>query len=1346
MRRTCRLNPLRARGWPFVRGGFDPGGAVRAAGLLVLILAIVLAFGAQRVLADCTDNDGDGYGNPGDASCPNGDATDCNDNNAAIHPGTETPCTDGNQANCCSVGDPPGCSAGDPNGCCLTLGTAVCSGADQVCQLNGPQELWSQEGPAGDPSCHDARDNNCNGFVDCADPNCQSASIPELCNGIDDNCNGVVDEGFTGLGTPCTVGIGVCERTGVVICSASGLTTTCSVAPGTPVPEGPPGSPTCSDGLDNDCDGLVDRADTADCCLAYELCNGIDDNCNGQVDETFTDLGTACTAGTGACEASGTKVCSPDGTTTVCNAVPGLGSPEGPTGPTCSDGIDNDCNGLTDLADPKCASANLEVSCALPYILGRPGNDCTGWHIIRYATNGGPDTVVTAELMGLNPDGSLIQSMPVSNGDFAHLASRIDPLDWKFMTKGITHQVFAPVPMLHVTAKSGTLETEAFCSDIPYLKILEPDGSVVSASDGDVTDVLVAIPRVDPTSITTIKIDGVEILPALGVDPATAFPNATPINGSVMINGRSVTITDLLVRTAPIGVLSSNTLSMQLSNLGGGGHIIVIGGQRLPGVFPVPPGTPSAQCLVDDIRDKATVATFEIVITSPTPDEVTSAVPTPVTGEARHGRLITGADINGFAIDNSGLVFTAGDGENSADSYLLPIDVSIEQTDLAADLANLASLGTFDPGSNRLIASATDDMGNRAFASFMFAVGEVAPPGQASVPRSDLIDVPPSIQAAVRKTILDTATQAVRNQIEANPEIQDAFVLGVAPSGLSTFFSETCTSATQQAQDLIKQTLLTKQFPTKEVSGGLSCNPTVRFWVTDVTFNGSLSCSVALAQDQLTVTVNIPETLVNVSAYGHCKTTFLGICISETIVDMDAVATLTGMSANFPFTETQFTSGGETTGTFVPGNASVQVTRDNSEINCLAGFISDVLSFLGNFLVEIFTFGLVDPGFDLTPNFEGVIKDFNLTEKLGVIDFPLKMKAIQFNQDIVAAMGVKLAADFKSVDMEPDGLTLHFTGEFSSTGKDPEIAPTPGLTLTSAPAPMPPVTGAGNTYFVLADDAFNQLFAAMTVQGAFKTLCLPQTKTIGDLAPADCTTLANAALRGACAALKGTDCGPLPLGEQIVCVATRNALQARNVNASQTLMFCAREDVYPRLLLEDNASTPPIETAIRLNDLFVSVLVDRDGVPGNSAPDLAAVPNCFAASTDTSADCKLVAACLDLNIGANLALDIESGKPKMNIQVGSVVPLDRPPGSVCNGGLNFGWGDIDALNNLATSNPIDDLKNDVNSLTPGLQVEGLSLGDVVNFCSPRLIAIETSTGTEFQDYVGVTGDICPPSP
>jgi len=43
--------------------------------------------GSVNAGGGCTDNDGDGYGNPGHPSCPNGGATDCNDGNPLVNPG-----------------------------------------------------------------------------------------------------------------------------------------------------------------------------------------------------------------------------------------------------------------------------------------------------------------------------------------------------------------------------------------------------------------------------------------------------------------------------------------------------------------------------------------------------------------------------------------------------------------------------------------------------------------------------------------------------------------------------------------------------------------------------------------------------------------------------------------------------------------------------------------------------------------------------------------------------------------------------------------------------------------------------------------------------------------------------------------------------------------------------------------------------------------------------------------------------------------------------------------------------------------------------------------------------------
>jgi len=68
------------------------------------------------------------------------------------------------------------------------------------------------------------------------DPSCV-ASGPEICDGKDNDCDGIVDNGFDWQGTPvgdqCSAGFGVCMKVGMVIC-ASTTTSACSASPGTP--------------------------------------------------------------------------------------------------------------------------------------------------------------------------------------------------------------------------------------------------------------------------------------------------------------------------------------------------------------------------------------------------------------------------------------------------------------------------------------------------------------------------------------------------------------------------------------------------------------------------------------------------------------------------------------------------------------------------------------------------------------------------------------------------------------------------------------------------------------------------------------------------------------------------------------------------------------------------------------------------------------------------------------------------------------------------------------------------------------------------------------------------------
>ncbi len=254
-------------------------------------------------------------------------------------------------------------NTGDGNGC-INTGTEVCDDKDNDCDGNVDEGALPEVGD----SCGNGVGECAGGVKQCVAGAivCSKNPKPEECNNLDDDCDGVIDNGDPGGGAKCGTDQGECS-TGTLHCNPTSHTVTCGIDCGTANAVGcPVGGEMAPFG-------------------SAETCNGKDDDCDGNFDEDVGVLGS-CSGGplagdpdAGECQV-GQLVCDGAGGT-KCEAIPGMPDPQGPTFDGC-DTKDNDCDGNTDEdfhldTDPtNCGMCGMV--CNLPHAFeGCSSGNCT---------------------------------------------------------------------------------------------------------------------------------------------------------------------------------------------------------------------------------------------------------------------------------------------------------------------------------------------------------------------------------------------------------------------------------------------------------------------------------------------------------------------------------------------------------------------------------------------------------------------------------------------------------------------------------------------------------------------------------------------------------------------------------------------------------------------------------------------------------------------------------------------------------------------------------------------------------------------------------------------------------
>ncbi len=373
------------------------------------------------------DADGDGYG-PGE---------DCDDTSIYIHPGAAEFC-DGVDQDCDGLTDD------EPvNGSPWYIdedGDGYGTGEEEMACAALPGTVGNNE------DCDDS-----SGGI--------HPGATELCNGWDDDCDGVVDTDAEALATWYIDydgdGYGSNAYT-VTACSPPlGYVDNASDCDDTDSGASPAASEHCN-GWDDDCDGTIDEADAVDATVwnqdsdgdgwgnhsvsltaceapfgyvdddndcndaraetypyAPEYCNGIDDNCNAVIDDPAlvvnpsTSFPDADSDGYGSDDSPGTTDCSiPEGyvtDSTDCDdgeplAHPGLTE-------NCGDGIDNDCDGTDNgcsLQGPLAVGTGADASFYGHQVYGNFGGSMASGDV---SGDGVPDFLVGASQAQVDENG-----------------------------------------------------------------------------------------------------------------------------------------------------------------------------------------------------------------------------------------------------------------------------------------------------------------------------------------------------------------------------------------------------------------------------------------------------------------------------------------------------------------------------------------------------------------------------------------------------------------------------------------------------------------------------------------------------------------------------------------------------------------------------------------------------------------------------------------------------------------------------------------------------------------------------------------------------------------------------